>query len=234
MTRRRKATSPVPLGPAHRRDWRAFWRRCTCGLGTPCVDRLVPAAPLPFPARPDRTSFPTSPPALPITDSVVPDHALSFAATDGNASKPWPPTSVNPNQSHTAHGGITATSTPPMSRENATPDRRSTPISGILRSFEPSCLLPPVRLPSWPGGSCGRRGRTFALAELGSARATTGSAPTVKPDDPCTTRLSNRGDGTVRSSHHQTAPMGVSPPTRHGVAGGRPQMAYHHINLGRR
>jgi len=51
MTRRRQATKPVPLTPTHRRDCRTFWRRCTCGLTSPCVDRLVPATPLPFPPR---------------------------------------------------------------------------------------------------------------------------------------------------------------------------------------
>ena len=51
MTRRRQTPEPVPLTPTHRRDWRTFWRRCTCGLTSPCVDRLVPATPRPFPPR---------------------------------------------------------------------------------------------------------------------------------------------------------------------------------------
>src|SRR3954452_22515598 len=51
MTRRRQTPKPVPLTPTHRRDWRPFWRRCTCGLTSPCVDRLVPATPRPFPPR---------------------------------------------------------------------------------------------------------------------------------------------------------------------------------------
>src|SRR3954447_26981969 len=51
MTRRRQTSKPVPLAPTHRRDWRTFWRRCTCGLTSPCVDRLVPATPRPFPPR---------------------------------------------------------------------------------------------------------------------------------------------------------------------------------------
>ena len=231
MTRRRKAISPVPLGPGHRRDWRAFWQRCTCGLGAPCVDRLVPVAPLPFPARPGRAALPISPLAPLIAG---PDHALPFAATNGNASKPRPLTPDEINQFRIAHGGITATSTPPMSRKNTSPGRRSTARSGVVRSFEPGCMLPPIRLPIWPGGRCGRHGRTAAPARHGSARAEAGSAPATTPDDPHSTGLSNEGGGTVRSSHHQTAPTGVSPPTRHGVAGGRPRMAYHHINLGRR
>lgn len=33
---------PVPLAPRHRRDWRTWWRRCTCGLPWPCPDRRLP------------------------------------------------------------------------------------------------------------------------------------------------------------------------------------------------
>ena len=60
MTWRRRASRPVPLAPTHRRDWRTFWRRCTCGLTSPCVDRLAPAALRPFPPR---TATATHPPA---------------------------------------------------------------------------------------------------------------------------------------------------------------------------
>jgi hypothetical protein len=51
MTRSRRSTSPVPLQPTHRRSWRTFWRRCTCGLTAPCVDRVVPPKERPFPPR---------------------------------------------------------------------------------------------------------------------------------------------------------------------------------------
>ena len=60
MTRRRQTIPPVPLGPAHRRTWQSFWRRCSCGLAAPCIDSLVPATPFPFPPRGD-----TRPPAIP-------------------------------------------------------------------------------------------------------------------------------------------------------------------------
>ncbi|MBB4760378.1 hypothetical protein BJ971_000934 [Actinoplanes digitatis] len=46
---RRRCQRPVPHGPSHRRMWRSLWRRCSCGLPAPCVDRLVPAPPLPYP-----------------------------------------------------------------------------------------------------------------------------------------------------------------------------------------
>jgi hypothetical protein len=51
MTRRHKTTPLVPLTPRHRRTWQTLWRRCSCGLTTPCVDRLVPARVPPFPPR---------------------------------------------------------------------------------------------------------------------------------------------------------------------------------------
>jgi len=40
---------PVPITPIHRRSWRTLWRRCSCGLNEPCVDRLTTAQPLPDP-----------------------------------------------------------------------------------------------------------------------------------------------------------------------------------------
>jgi hypothetical protein len=70
MTRRRQAIPPVPHRPTHRRDWHTLWRRCTCGLTEPCVDRRAPAAPEPFP--PDTTTeFPFgSPPDTPVDTSI--------------------------------------------------------------------------------------------------------------------------------------------------------------------
>ncbi|MFF0876862.1 hypothetical protein [Micromonospora aurantiaca (nom. illeg.)] len=52
---------PVPAGPRHRRDWRAAWRRCTCGLRWPCPDRgPVPPAEPPPPVY--RATAPVPPP----------------------------------------------------------------------------------------------------------------------------------------------------------------------------
>ena len=49
MTISRKPTPPVPWAPAHRRSWRTLWRRCSCGLTEPCVDRVTtPADPVPI------------------------------------------------------------------------------------------------------------------------------------------------------------------------------------------
>ena len=41
MTTRRRTTPPVPMSPIHRRSWRSLWRRCSCGLKEPCIDRLT-------------------------------------------------------------------------------------------------------------------------------------------------------------------------------------------------
>jgi hypothetical protein len=43
MNTRRETISPVPWAPLHRRSWRTLWRRCSCGLPEPCVDRALTA-----------------------------------------------------------------------------------------------------------------------------------------------------------------------------------------------
>jgi hypothetical protein len=45
MTSSRKPRPPVPWEPSHRRTWRTLWRRCTCGLSEPCVDRMTTLQP---------------------------------------------------------------------------------------------------------------------------------------------------------------------------------------------
>ena len=49
---RRRTPSPVPLEPTHKRAWRSLWRRCSCGLPAPCVDRRVPPSTPPLPQTP--------------------------------------------------------------------------------------------------------------------------------------------------------------------------------------
>jgi hypothetical protein len=56
---RKRRLEPVPHEPSHRRTWRSLWRRCSCGLPAPCVDRLVPAPRLPYP--PPRLPYPPPP-----------------------------------------------------------------------------------------------------------------------------------------------------------------------------
>ena len=83
-------------------------------------------------------------------------------------------------------------------------------------------------LPIWPAGGYSR------AAAFGSTQRKTGPTSAKDLDDPHIARQGNEGGSTVRSSRHESIPPEVNPPTRHGVAGGRPQMAYHHINLSRR
>lgn len=43
---------PILTGPRHRRDWRTWWRRCTCGLRWRCPDAgRVPPPAEPAPVR---------------------------------------------------------------------------------------------------------------------------------------------------------------------------------------
>jgi hypothetical protein len=93
MTSRRQTTSPVPLGPLHRRTWQSLWRRCSCGLAAPCVDRLVPASPLPFPPRGDFVLWEATP-VPPYRERV----ALPASETGGASPsrRPRPPLSAEP------------------------------------------------------------------------------------------------------------------------------------------
>jgi hypothetical protein len=109
MTSLRRPTAPVPLQPAHRRDWRTLWRRCTCGLKAPCVDRLVPATPRPFPPRAvgratGRTHAPSTTGARGYPDVRGPAEVRNRATEAGRAG------GLTPGQSHRAHFGRAADS----------------------------------------------------------------------------------------------------------------------------
>ncbi len=71
MTSRRRTTTPVPMSPIHRRSWRSLWRRCSCGLKEPCIDRLTTSA-LYLP-----TDQPPSPPVQDATSAPIPDGAVT-------------------------------------------------------------------------------------------------------------------------------------------------------------
>jgi hypothetical protein len=47
MNTSRETISQVPLAPLHSRSWRTLWRRCSCGLPEPCVDRATSSIPVP-------------------------------------------------------------------------------------------------------------------------------------------------------------------------------------------
>lgn len=147
MTRRRPTGAPILFGPAHRRDWRRLWRRCTCGLAAPCIDRRVPATEFPIPTR-----------SLP---------AVSIPARDRDP----------------LTGPPAASGSPPVGPAGSRPER----------AFPQSSPAPP------------------------------------RPD----LRFDSAGQPFEKGGNNGHHLPGVTPPTRHEVAGGRPPMAYHHINLAR-
>jgi hypothetical protein len=64
MTTRRRTTHPVPMSPVHRRSWRSLWRRCSCGLKEPCIDRRT-ASVLYLPTEEPPPPPPPPPPSVP-------------------------------------------------------------------------------------------------------------------------------------------------------------------------
>ena len=77
MTTRRRTIPPVPMSPIHRRSWRSLWRRCSCGLKEPCVDRLTtPTLYLPM----DQDPPPPPPPPVRRQASQHPDGSMVQAA----------------------------------------------------------------------------------------------------------------------------------------------------------
>jgi hypothetical protein len=74
MTTRRRTTPPVPMSPVHRRSWRSLWRRCSCGLKEPCIDRLTTSA-LYLPT--DQPPPPPSPPVQDATSASIPGGAVT-------------------------------------------------------------------------------------------------------------------------------------------------------------
>jgi hypothetical protein len=85
MTRSRRTSSPVPFHPNHRRDWRTLWRRCICGLSAPCIDRIPPAPPPPYPPRDSPTfdQVPQGRQGLYRSRAAPPDAAGPRASPDG-------------------------------------------------------------------------------------------------------------------------------------------------------
>ncbi|SCL14542.1 DivIVA domain-containing protein [Micromonospora inyonensis] len=81
---------PVPLAPRHRRDWRTWWRRCTCGLAWPCPDRRLP---VPVESAPDGPL-----PAADVVRAAGPARGGCRApvGTRARACRPSPPAPVPP------------------------------------------------------------------------------------------------------------------------------------------
>jgi hypothetical protein len=94
MTSHRGSIQPVPIQPRHRRTWRSFWRRCTCGLTAPCVDRHLPSTDQPWPPQTPASQPPTGDddnrPSRDEADSTVPIRGDQSGSTGRRPSSPTP------------------------------------------------------------------------------------------------------------------------------------------------
>lgn len=117
---------PVPVSPTHRRMWQTLWRRCSCGLPAPCVDRRpAQSHPEPLPStsttQPPTAAPPTAATPLPIPTSQVPAPA-GLATTIRPAA---PPSSTTPPPAAAArHRGLAPTTHPTGARHPTGPARR--------------------------------------------------------------------------------------------------------------
>lgn len=80
MTTHPRPEPPVPIAPSHRRSWRALWRRCSCGLTEPCIDRITSPLPPSEPAAQRSAAAPSEPVAA-RTSSASGSAAARSAAT---------------------------------------------------------------------------------------------------------------------------------------------------------
>jgi hypothetical protein len=86
MTTRRRTTPPVPMSPIHRSSWRSLWRRCSCGLKEPCIDRLTtPELYLPAEQAPPPPSSPSRPQAQRHPDGAMVQGGIRAAVPPGAA-----------------------------------------------------------------------------------------------------------------------------------------------------
>ena len=194
MTSSRRSTEPVPLSPAHLRTWRTLWRRCSCGLPAPCVDRLVPAPPLPFPPRDTtpahrsqrppipRRSVPVNP-TLPTTDHQAPP------ARPAAPSRPRPAGPVPADTSSARFSGTSVPDVAPSQRAPADASLVSAARSGPCGQPTQSA----VGTPSSSGAECRRPAPEPAWGDVADVMPAQHSPVPVAPP-----------------AHH---------PDRHGVAG---------------
>ena len=162
MTRRRQTSQPVPVTPTHRPDWRTLWRRCSCGLTCPCVDRAVPAKPRPFPPSTATTFLsPTSrEDRCPIPPALV----------DYLATVPFP-----------IPGGYTALRPIPSPRRPSPPPTLPT---WAVRRSPPTWPPQPTPKPQFPGASAAHPSGPGAKGGPGESPcpgSRTGAAPISPP-----------------------------------------------------
>lgn len=99
--------TPVPLAPLHRRSWRTLWRRCSCGLPEPCVDRVTTPAPPPPPSPPHPARGRATPHvvrSLDLTPGPVADHTALALLTEARIPPVRPHTRLTRQIRHPAHG----------------------------------------------------------------------------------------------------------------------------------
>lgn len=219
MTRRRQTTQLVPVEPAHRRTWRSLWRRCSCGLPTPCVDRLLPAKPLPFPprARVRRATIFRSRPRVTRTDLTLERPSPGFPSVPlPPRRRPSPPQPIPRQERRTTKDRqpLSLRSSAPVDSRAQFAGRGSTSVS--LSQGSPGGGIP-MRNPSSPGSLIPhQRGRPTAEHTLGSPSR----KDSLSPDG-----THNGGDRPLRNTQ-VTKARGRPWPIE-----GRPAMAYHQINL---
>ena len=234
---RRRRLEPVPHEPSHRRSWRSLWRRCSCGLPAPCVDRLIPAPRLPFPPTgvppaPVRTVRPSAQPCWFATadGTTTPqyaarpsDHAYpvggsirsSAAWPTGEADRDRSITSSTPRPTGEADRDVSITSTtarPTGEDDRGEADRGEASIRGKARS--PNDVVRPPGQTAWP--SVGTRVGTGRADEFDRSGATGGS------DWPGESRLATEANAKGDAEPAGETPAGDGPwPTNTTVAGDR-------------
>ncbi len=143
---------PVPISPAHRRTWRSLWRRCSCGLPAPCVDRgsapsptaaTTPAATPPPTGTPRRPGSPepgpgTPPPALDAASAVVRPAAPPPPRKTSGRGLPPPrdvgrPVTTRPSFTGSAQPGVASIPPKPTWARHASPVRRPDEVRAVAR-----------------------------------------------------------------------------------------------------
>ena len=243
---RKRRRSPVPHEPSHRRAWRSLWRRCSCGLPAPCVDRLVPPPRLPFP--PNRDS------PAPIRTVDPPDRAGGF----GTAQEPAIPDTATPERrQQTTWTAACPSHPPPPPPTRASPfitgaaDARSWPDSPLPSTTphyptRPSLHASPVGGPirsssAWPTGDTDldvdpRIGRTqapkprirpaFPPGEADGTQQASGWSPNNRGDPTCRPRGAaplNSADDEVRRTLANNTSSCSPRPTGRGEPGNAPR-----------
>jgi len=203
---RKRRLEPVPHEPAHRRAWRSLWRRCSCGLPAPCVDRLVPAPRLPFP--------PTGVPPAPVRTIHAPEQPCWFATADGTAT---PQYSVRPSDHAYPVGGSIRSSAawPTGDADRGEADRGEAGIRDQTRS--PNDVVRPPGQTAWPSVSA--RSDTGWADEFDNSGAGDRSWPLSEavPDDAAWHPSADSPSGDInprrlsRSGQHVRAPAWDAP-----------------------